>query len=67
MKLSIIRDDWYCYGVFWTGEHTEELYPSRDVSYEDFITAYIYDNLMLEANTYLGSIYERNREDSGNP
>ena len=52
--IDLFHDEWYCYGVTISGWGDK-----RECSYEEWITAHIYDSLMEQAYEYLKNIYER--------
>jgi hypothetical protein len=57
MQVIVYPDDWYpvyCWleGEDWVGKRVE-------ITYEDWLTMMLQDNLRTQANNYLRTIYER--------
>ncbi len=59
----MFKDDWYpVYGSFPTNTDFEWMGKDVEISYEEFLTLQLHDNLRTQANDYLKTLYER--EDS---
>lgn len=60
MKICMFEDEWYpVYGFYPPSFPFEWHGPKIEVSFEEWVTMQLQDNLRTQANEYLKTIYER--------